>query len=295
MSLIRSAIFVPGNKPDWIPKAVASGVDSIILDLEDSVPDAAKAEARSLVREGVIELARQGRSCSVRINGWATGLVDDDLAGIACAELTEVSLPKVTTAGDLQELGERLTRLEAEAGIATGTIITPLAMETAAAMRNAYDIVRACPRVRSLSLAAGAGGDASRSVGYVWSKQGHETLYLRSKAVLDARAAGIEYPMVSSWWDIRDLEGLRQDAQLNRSLGFRGQIVMHPTHVPIVNEVFSPSPVEIAYARGLLEAYEEGRRKGTAAVLYEGDMIDTAMARTAEEVIELARALGLEE
>jgi citrate lyase subunit beta/citryl-CoA lyase len=148
--------------------------------------------------------------------------------------------------------------------------------------------------VRGISLAAGAGGDAARSIGYVWSKAGTETLYLRSKAVLDARAAGIQYPMVASWFDIRDLDGLRRDAALNRSLGFRGQVVMHPTHVPIVNEEFSPKAAEIAYYKGLLVAYEEGQRRGTAAVLYEGDMIDTAMAVTAREMLELAREMGVE-
>jgi citrate lyase subunit beta/citryl-CoA lyase len=294
MRLTRSALFVPGNKPDWIAKAVASGADHLILDLEDSVPDADKIASRRLVKQGLAELARLGKPCSVRVNAFTTGLTLGDLEGIVCPELTEVSLPKVETAADLQALDAMLTVLERSTGTTPGRITTPLALETARAMRGAYEIAVACPRVKGLLLAAGAGGDAARSVGYVWSKEGKETLYLRSKAVLDARAAGIVCPMVSSWWDIRDLEGLRRDATLNRSIGFRGQVVMHPSHVPIVNEVFSPKSAEVAYYKGLLEAYDDGQRRGTAAVLYQGDMIDTAMAATAREMLELAREIGID-
>lgn len=294
MRVARSALFVPGNKPGWIPKALASGADHLILDLEDSVPQAEKQASRSLVRAGVIELARSGRLCSVRVNGLATGLTQGDLEGIFCPELQEVSLPKVETAEDLLRLDALLGELEREHGLKPGNVLTPLTLETARAMHDAFAIVRACPRVKSLSLAAGAGGDASRSVGYQWSKAGTETLYLRSKAVLDARAAGILYPTVSSWWDIRDLEGLERDARMNRSLGFRGQVVMHPTHVEIVNRVFSPSAEEIAYYQGLLAAFEQAVAGGSAAVLYQGDMIDYAMAETARELLDLARSIGLQ-
>jgi citrate lyase subunit beta/citryl-CoA lyase len=292
--LTRSALFVPGNKPDWVAKALASGADLLILDLEDSVPDDAKAAARPLVQRALQEVSRQGRGGSVRINTWASGLAEDDLRAVACPELSEVSLPKVESADDLLRLDRLLASVEREHRIEPGTVRTPLVLETAAAMRNAYDIALACPRVSGLTLAVGAGGDANRSVGYVWSKTGKETLYLRSKAVLDARAAGLEWPLVSSWLDIHDLEGLRSDALFNRSLGFRGQVVMHPSHVPIVNEAYSPTEDEIAYWRGLLEAYEQGRRQGTAAVLYEGDMIDTAMAETAREALRFARSIGRE-
>jgi citrate lyase subunit beta/citryl-CoA lyase len=119
-------------------------------------------------------------------------------------------------------------------------------------------------------------------------------MYIRSKAVLEARAAGVQYPTVSSWWDIKDLEGLERDARLNRSLGFRGQTVMHPTHVPIVNKVFTPSPDEIRFYKGLIETFEEAEKSGTAAVVYEGDMIDYAMVKTAREMLAFAESIGLE-
>jgi citrate lyase subunit beta/citryl-CoA lyase len=293
MKPCRSALFVPGNKPDWVEKAVASGVDSLIIDLEDSVPVAEKKSARLLVKEALIALNDQGQDCSVRVNGFATGMMLDDLESIVCPALKAVALPKVETVEDMEELDALLTRLEERAGIEPGSVKTGLGLETAKAMRNAYDIVVACPRVTSLVLAAGPGGDASRAVGYLWSREGTETLYLRSKAVLDAQAAGIRFPMITSWWNVSDLEGLERDARFNRQLGFRGQTVIHPSHVPVVNEVFTPSGNEIAYYKGMLAAMEEAQASGTAAVVYQGNMVDYAMAETAREMLAFAESIGL--
>lgn len=289
----RSALFVPGNKPSWLEKAVASGADSLIIDLEDSVPAAEKRSARLQVREALIALHEQGQDCSVRLNALATGMTLDDLETIMCPELGAVSLPKLETVEDIEELDGLLTRLEEREGIEPGSVKTGLGLETARAMRNAFDLIEASPRVTNLTLAAGPGGDANRAIGYVWSKEGTETLYLRSKAVLDAQAAGIRFPMVTSWWNLGDLEGLERDARFNRQLGFRGQAVIHPSHVPVVNEVFTPSEDEIAHYRGMIAAIEEAEASGTAAVVYRGNMVDYAMAETAREMLAFAEAIGL--
>ena len=289
--LCRSALFVPGHKPDWVPKAVRAGADLLILDLEDSVPVPDKARSRGLVRDSLEALAAAGQDRSVRINGFATELTLDDLEAIVCPALQAVRLPKVESAADLGELDALLTHLEKRAGMEPGSVATPLDLETAGAMRNAYDILRAAPRATSMMLGCGPGGDAARAVGYQWTKDGTETHFLRSRAVLDARAAGVEYPMVSSWWDIPDLDGLRADAALNRRFGFRGMVVMHPTHVPIVNETFTPNEAELAHARGLIAAMEAAERVGSAAVTYDGDMVDYAMVTTARELLELAASI----
>ena len=290
MKPYRSALFVPGNRAAWMEKAIGYGADCLILDLEDSVPDQEKVAARPLVRAAIVSLKARGQAVNVRINGFATGLTFDDLEGVLCPELDGVALPKVETVADMRELDALLTHLEQRMGIPPGTIETPLGCETAAAMRNTYEIATSCPRVKRVTLAAGPGGDAARAIGYLWSKEGTETLYLRSKTVLDCRAAGIQYPTVSSWWNIKDLEGLEKDARWNRQLGFRGQTVMHPSHVPIVNRAFTPSAEEIAYFEGLIQAMEDARKRGIAAVTYKGDMVDEAMVKTAREMLALARS-----
>jgi citrate lyase subunit beta/citryl-CoA lyase len=288
MKPYRSMLYVPGNRAAWMEKAAGYGADCLILDLEDSVPDQEKVAARPLVKAAVAALKARGQAVNVRINPLATGLTLDDLEGIICPELTAVTMPKVETAADMKELEVLLTHLEKRTGIAPGTIETPLNCETAKGMRNVYDIATSCPRVKRVSLAAGPGGDAARAIGYQWSKEGTETLFIRSRTVLECRAAGIQYPTISSWWNIKDLEGLERDARWNRQLGFRGQTVMHPSHVPIVNRVFTPSAEEIAYCEGLIQAMDEARKNGIAAVTYKGDMVDEAMVKTAHEIIGLS-------
>jgi len=275
-------------------KAINYGADCLILDLEDSVPAQEKAAARPLVKVGIKALKARGQAVDVRINSFSTGLTLDDLEGVLCPELDGVRLPKVETVADMNELDALLTHLEKRMGMPVGAIETPLGCETAKGMRNIYEIATSCRRVKRVTLAAGAGGDAARAIGYIWSKEGMETLFLRSKAVLDCRAAGIQYPTISSWWNIKDLEGLERDANWNRRLGFRGQTVMHPSHVPIVNKVFTPSAEEIAFYQGLIQAMAEAEKKGIAAVTYKGDMVDEAMVKTAREMLELAKSIGLE-
>jgi citrate lyase subunit beta/citryl-CoA lyase len=292
MKPTRSSLFVPGHRAAWIDKAAGYGADVLILDLEDSVPDQEKAGARAVTKAGIKALHAKGQAVNVRVNGFATGLTLDDLEGVLCPELHAIVLPKIETPADLHELDALLTHLERRLGIPPGTIETPLGCETAKAMRNVYEIATACRRVKNVSLAAGPGGDAARAIGYTWSKEGTETLFLRGKVLLDARAAGIQYPTISSWWNIKDLDGLERDATWNRQLGYRGQTVMHPSHVPIVNRVFTPTDEEIAFHKGLIEAMEDAQKKGLAAVTYKGDMVDEAMVKTSREMLEFARSIG---
>jgi citrate lyase subunit beta/citryl-CoA lyase len=285
----RSLLYVPGNRPAWMEKAVAYGADCLILDLEDSVPAQEKVAARPLVKAAIVAMKAKGQSVNVRVNPFDTGLTLDDIEAVLCPELNGIYLPKIETIADMMELDALITHVEKRKGMAPLTIETPLACETAKGMRNIYDIATSCRRVKRVGLAAGPGGDAARAIGYKWSKEGTETLFLRSRAVLESRAAGIEYPTVSSWWNIKDLEGLERDARLNRQLGFRGMTVMHPTHVPIVNRVFSPSAEEVAYYEGLIQAMDDARKRGIAAVTYEGVMVDEAMVKTANEIIAFSR------
>lgn len=289
----RSMLFVPGNKPSWMEKAIQYGADALILDLEDSVPDDEKVSSERQVKEGVRILKSKGQPCYVRINGLATGLTFDDLEGVVSPELNGVSLPKVESVDDIKVLDAYIECLERRINIPVGTVEIQLVLETAKAMRNTYEIAISCPRIHGICLAAGPGGDANRAIGYVWSKEGKETLFLRSKAVLDSRAAGIQYPMIISWLNIRDLDGLEKDALLNRQLGFKGQVVIHPSHVSVVNKIFTPSVEEITYCKGLIDAVDEAETKGSGAVVYKGNMVDRAMVTTALEMLEFAKSIGL--
>jgi citrate lyase subunit beta / citryl-CoA lyase len=294
MKPLRSLLFVPGNKAAWMEKAPQYGADALILDLEDSVPYAEKDTARGLVRQAIERLSARGQRLFVRVNPLESGLTGDDLGAIVCAGLTGLLPPKVETVNDVWQLDTLLAYFERREGLRPGSIELIPTLETAKGIRHAYDIASASPRVVSIAGGAGKGGDTNRSLGYRWTRDGMETLFIRSKVLLDARAAGIVHPLMASWFDVGDLDGLIADAERNRQLGFSGMLVIHPSHVAPVNQVFTPSAEELAYYKGLLEAMEAAERQGTAAVAYRGAMVDIAMVKTAEQMLEFARAVGVQ-
>jgi citrate lyase subunit beta/citryl-CoA lyase len=290
---LRSLLFVPGNKSTWVEKALNSGVDGLVLDLEDSVPLTEKAAARPIAAAALTQFHYRDQVLTVRINALETGMAGDDIDAIVSPGLAAILAPKIETPQDIAVLDALLTQSEHRAGHQPGHIEIYPTLETAKGIYHAYPIAASSPRVPTLICAAGPGGDTARSLGYRWTKGGTETLYIRSKVLLDARAAGVTYPLITSWFDVGDLEGLKADVHLNRQLGYSGQIVIHPSHVPIVNEHFTPTPQEIAYHQGVLAAMDEAARQGTAAVTYAGTMVDIAMLKTSQQLLELARAIGV--
>ena len=289
---LRSMLFVPGHKPAWMEKALDYGADALIFDLEDAVPMSEKSAARPMVAHAIETFHRRGPVLTVRINALDTGIAQDDIDAVVKAGLTAIVAPKVETPQDIAALDAFLTQSEQRAGLPQGQIEIYPVLETALGLYQAYQIAMSSPRVATLGATAGPGGDTARSLGYTWTKEGTETLYIRSKVLLEARAAGVTYPLIASWFDIADLDGLRDDAHLNRQLGYSGQIIIHPSHVPIINEAFTPTADELAYHRGLLDALKEGERQGVAAVSYAGGMVDMAMAKTSRQILEFARAIG---
>lgn len=293
MKPLRSMLFVPGNKAAWMEKALGYGADALIFDLEDAVPVPDKVTARSLVRQALEQFHDRGPTLTVRLNALDTGMTGDDLEAIVCAGLSAIVAPKIETPQDIATLDTLLTQCEHRLGLTIGQIDILPTLETAKGIYHAYHIATSSPRVPTLIATAGKGGDTARSLGYRWSKDATETLYIRSKVLLESRAAGCAYPLIASWFDITDLDGLRADARLNRQIGYTGQIVIHPSHVPVINDLFTPTAEELAYYQGLLMAMERAERQGTAAVTYAGAMVDIAMVKTAQQVLELARALGV--
>jgi citrate lyase subunit beta / citryl-CoA lyase len=138
---------------------------------------------------------------------------------------------------------------------------------------------------KTLGAAAAPHGDVERAVSYRWSPQSIETLALRSRVLLDVRAAGAPHPITGLWTHITDLAGLRSFAEQNRSLGYEGMMAIHPSHIPVINEVFSPTPDELARCARLIATVEAAQTNGTGTVTFEGEMVDEAMAATARAML----------
>ncbi|MFC5249100.1 HpcH/HpaI aldolase/citrate lyase family protein [Streptomyces nigrescens] len=286
---LRSLLFVPGTRTDWLPKAQAAGADAVILDLEDAVPEQDRASARAQVGEAIAQAAADSAdhpALFVRINpldGWAEA---EELRTIVRPGLTGIVLPKVRHAQDVRFADRLLDWCEREQGLHRGQIALVPLLETARGLREAYDCAAAASRVAYLGALTGAGGDVERAVGYRWSPEGTETLALRSRVLLDVRAAGSLHPVAGLWTRIADLAGLRSFAEQNRSLGYEGMMAIHPSHISVINEVFSPGPDELARCARLIAAVEEAQANGAGAVSFEGEMVDEAMAATARLMLE---------
>ncbi|MBI4507128.1 MAG: CoA ester lyase [Chloroflexi bacterium] len=295
MRLVRSLLFIPGNRPTWFEKALVSEADGLILDLEDSVPEAEKDAARAQVRHGLLTLHAQAPTLPllIRPNALDTGLTGEDLEATVVPGLAAILAPKVASRDDVREYAALVAFCERRARLGRETVEIVPTIETAAGYRNAYDIAVGHPRVRALLGAIAPGGDSNRSLGFVWTRDESETLYVRAKLVLDARAAGVRQVLAGLWTDIRDLDGLAQHARQNRHLGYTGEAIIHPSHAPVVNDIYAPHAEELAYYRGLLAAMAEAERRGLASVTYQGQMVDLAMVKTAREVLAFARDIGV--
>ena len=273
--MIRSALFVPAHREGWVEKALRAGPDAVILDLEDSVPDGEKDTARALVGAGIATVAAAGVIPMVRPGGLR------DLEACLVEELEALVLPKVDTIEDVVLYAAALDR-------ATGIVVT---LETALGYLNAPELAR-FPRVVGLFAATGKGGDVQRELGYRPTVSGLETLYIRSQAVLAARAARLPHILTGPWQELDDLDGLQAQAAFDRDLGFTGEVLIHPAGVALVNEIYSLNAVELEYHAGLVAAYEEAQREGIGAVIYRGAHIDAAHYRTSLAVVEDARRTG---
>lgn len=291
----RSLLFVPGHKQGWAAKAVAAGTDAIILDLEDSVPYDMKQDARGMVAETIRDLARNHPHVSVyvRLNSLDTGLTGDDLEAVAIDGCDGFLPPKTFGERDVVMLDALTTHFERRNKVQAGRLEFILSLETAQAYAECEKMIVASPRCATLFAGTARDADVSRSVGFEFTPAGMETLYLRSRAVLATRAAGKNFPIVGLWQDLKDIDGAWRFARQNRELGFRGLVAIHPSHVAIANQVFTPSDQDVLFYEGMIEAFEKAVAQGHAAVSYEGMHIDYAHVKTAREVVDLHKELTL--
>ena len=278
-------IFTPGNRQDLIAKAAASGADAVIVDLEDAVPAAAKEAARGNLQR----LPRQQVPWYVRVNGATTAHLWDDVAAAGRCEIAGVVLPKADDPGLLAQLDGALTVLERQAGRSPGaTEIVPL-IESAAGVLRAQELCQGS-RVRTVLFGSGEQGDLVTDLGCEWTPDGSALLVARGLVVLAARASGVQ-PMDAVFMDFRNLGALRTECQLARRLGYAGKVAIHPGQLPVIHEVFTPTPDEVAGQRRIIELFEQAVAQGAASIDVDGRMVDYAVAARARSIVARAEAV----
>ena len=291
MQPVRTALFAPGIKERVMVKALESRADAVILDLEDSVPLASKADARMLV-EKTIDAAAAVAShprIYVRVNAAGTGLLLDDLEAVTRPGLDAVLLSKAEMVEDVRQCAAALDRHEAQRGMKPGSAAIILQIENALGVYNCFNLIKASPRVGATCFGSARDGDLQSDLGCSWSIEGTELLYARSKVLLDTRAAGGDvFPLDGVFADLNDEVGLIADSRLSARLGYIGRTVIHPKQIAPVKAAYAVPETEVAYYKKISVEFAAAEKAGVAAIAVDGKLVDYAMAQRARRVLALA-------
>jgi citrate lyase subunit beta/citryl-CoA lyase len=269
---IRSALFVPGNRPDRVDKAVATLADRVIIDLEDAVAVSQKVETRALVRDKII--AHKDRGVFVRVNGLETDFIMGDLEAIVVNGLGGLVLPKTETSHQVGKINRLLVDFEKKQGLQAGS--------TAAATELNREFI----------IALGA-ADYALDMGIEITKDGRELMYPRSRIAVACRAAGIPPPLDTPFMiDLKDIDALKDDAERAKQLGFQGKLCIHPNQIEPVHVIFTPSAEEISFARRVVDAFEAEEAGGSAAIQVDGKFVDYPVVERSRRILQLASMIG---
>ncbi|MQA01807.1 MAG: CoA ester lyase [Streptosporangiales bacterium] len=286
MEAVRSMLFTPGNRPDLVAKAMRSGTDAVIVDLEDAAPVASKQQAR----DALAELDIGEVPVFVRVNGGDTDFLWPDVAAAGRADIAGIVLPKADDPELLRRMDGALTVLELECGREVGsTALLPL-LESGLGIVRINELLTSSPRVESVLFGSGEEGDLVVDLGCEWTPEGTGLLTARSLVLLAARAAGIEQPLDAVFMDYRNLDALRTECELAKRVGYVGKVAIHPAQVPVIHDVFTPTDEEVVYQRDLLEKFEAALAEGSASIGVNGRMVDYAVARRARQILARAAA-----
>jgi citrate lyase subunit beta/citryl-CoA lyase len=259
--------------------------DGLILDLEDSVAPAKKAEARLLVRNALCQLNMYGAERMVRINQIPKGL--DDLGYIVPYYVNLILIPKCETADQIHQVEERIDIILKKHNKDYPIYFMPI-IESALGVINAYSIASASKNVVALAIGL---EDYTADLGTQRTKEGHETFFARSQLVNAARAAGIQ-PIDSVFSDVSDMDALRDVILESKSLGFDGMGCIHPRQINVIHQYYAPNDAEIEKAKKIVNAFEDATEKGLGVVSLGSKMIDPPVVKRAQRTIDLAITSG---
>lgn len=280
---MRSKLFVPGARPELFGKALAGDADALSFDLEDSVPEAGKHQARGHVADflGRPETLANGKQLIVRTNATDGPHFEADLAAVVVPGVALLNFPKIESVPQLLAAIARLEQVERDNAVAR-PIDLLITIESPRGLRIAAELAAAHPRVTGLQVGL---GDLFAPNGIRRDRVNvHATLFAMKIAAAEANVFACDgaYP------DVEDIEGFRAEAQMAQALGFIGKSCIHPRQVGIANAIFSMPAAMVEEARRIVAASVQASRHGHGAFLFEGRMIDLPFLRRAEAILAAA-------
>lgn len=279
-----SRLYLPGNTPSMMLNAGLHHPDGVILDLEDSVAPERKAEARQLVRNALCQVDFYGAERMVRINQLPLGL--EDLDEVIPCRPHLVLIPKCEHGEQVVRVAEHISSILEIHKQERQVHLMPI-IESCLGVENAFEIATSSEYIAAMAIGL---EDYTADLGVRRTESGEESLYARTRLVNACKAAGIQ-PIDSVYSDVDDMEGLKRNVALSRSLGFEGMGCIHPRQVPVIREAFVPGEDEIEKASKIVEAFEAAEASGSGVVALGSKMIDPPVVKRALRTLELARKL----
>ncbi len=281
--LFRSLIFVPGNNPRFLEKAKKLESDIVCFDLEDSVPDNEKANARKLIKSTLKSRKLYKSSIFVRTNSPTSGKIPSDLKEIVQKGIDGIVIPKVNNVTEMKKIEKILSRLEKTRKLKPIQIIPSI--ESAEGVINTYNISSFGKRISAVVFGV---FDLLNDLGIEYTKDPKGAKYSRSKIPVDAKAAGVA-AIDAIWQDLKDSKGLEKDCKTGKSFGYSGKSIIHPDQIPVVHKLFHPNKSEIMWAENVCKTYLESTKKGKGATTVDGKMIDEVHYKQAKALLELVQ------
>jgi len=280
-----SRLYLPGNSPSIMLNAGIHKPNALILDLEDAVAPGKKHEARFLVRNALRSLNFYGAERMVRINQGEQGL--EDLDYVIPHGVNLILVPKVEAAEQLKAVDEKIKQIKLNYGLKNPVWLMPI-IESAKGVIHAFSIASATETVSSMAIGL---EDYTADLGVRRTTEANESFFARATLVNAAVAAGIQ-AIDSVFSDVSDMEGLKKNVQISKSLGFNGMGCIHPRQIRVIHENFAPDSVEIEKAKRIYLAFLDAKKSGLGVVSLGTKMIDAPVVKRAEKVIQLAVDMG---
>jgi len=286
----RSLLYVPVNVEKFVEKAHTRGADVLQLDLEDAVPPAEKEKARTLVEKNAARVRRGGADVVVRIN-QPLALAVRDIEHSICPDVDGIAITKADSASHVKLLDQLVTELEVKRGMKVGHTKFLTMIETADAFSRIDEIPRASPRVVAMNI---GGEDFALDINA--QPDDDVLLHPKQRMIISARAAGVmPLGFIGTVADFSDWEKFRVMVRRSRRFGFDGAGCIHPGQVKIVNEEYTPSEQEVAYARKVIQMDKEAAAAGRGSFQIDGKMIDIPVVVRAEKLIRRYEAIKARE
>ena len=281
-NLFRSLIFVPGNNPRFLEKAKSLSADIVCFDLEDSVPDKEKKNARTLIKSALKKRNQYSSSVFARTNSPDSNKIVADLKEIIQKGIDGIVIPKVNSAKEIKKIEKTISSLEKKRKI-RGIRLIP-SIESALGIINCYEIASASKRIDAIVFGI---FDLLNDIGIEYTKGNPPgAKYSRYKVPVAATAAGV-YAIDGIWQDIKDTSGLKKDCEVGKSLGYVGKSVIYPDQIRTVHKIFHPNKTEISWAKKVCNIYKKSTKKGKGAVVVDGKMIDEVHYKRAKALLEI--------